>query len=109
LGYMFHGSCRKVSRVLSLALEPISRSAVHYLAGKLSEVRAAEPRYRRCVAVDETRLRVKKSYVYVWSAVDVDSKELLALEASYGRSCLNAPSIPQESIKDVYRQAVGIG
>ncbi|MCL7389982.1 MAG: hypothetical protein LZ173_08670, partial [Thaumarchaeota archaeon] len=28
--------------------------------------------------------------VYVWSAVDVDSKELLALEASYGRSSLNA-------------------
>jgi transposase-like protein len=28
--------------------------------------------------------------LYIWSAVDVDSKELLALEASYGRSCLNA-------------------
>jgi transposase-like protein len=36
------------------------------------------------------QLRVKKSYVYIWYAVDVDSKELLALEASYGRSCLNA-------------------
>jgi hypothetical protein len=32
LDYMFHGSCRKVSKVLSLALEPISKSAVHYLA-----------------------------------------------------------------------------
>jgi transposase-like protein len=107
---MFHGSCRKVSRVLSLALEPISKSAVHYLAKKVSEIRVAkEPRYRRCIAVDETKLRVKKSYVYVWSAVDVDSRELLALEASYGRSCLNAPSIPEESIEDVYRQAVGIG
>jgi transposase-like protein len=30
------------------------------------------------------------SYVYIWSAVDVDSRELLALEASYGRSSLNA-------------------
>jgi transposase-like protein len=28
--------------------------------------------------------------LYIWSAVDVDSKELLALEASYGRSSLNA-------------------
>jgi putative transposase len=28
----------------------------------------------------------------VWSAVDVDSRELLALEASYGRSSLNALS-----------------
>jgi hypothetical protein len=46
-----------------MGLEPISKSAVHYLAKRVSEVRAAEPRYRRCVAVDETRLRVKKSYV----------------------------------------------
>jgi hypothetical protein len=41
LDYMFHGSCRKVSRVLSLALEPISKSAVHYLAKRVSEVRVA--------------------------------------------------------------------
>jgi transposase-like protein len=74
---MFHGSCRKVSRVLSLDLEFISKSAVHYLAKRVSEVRVSkEPRYRRCIAVDETKLRVKKSYVYVWSAVDVDSREL---------------------------------
>jgi putative transposase len=88
---MFHGSCRKDSRVLSLAFEPISKSAVHYLAKKVSSVKiVAEPRYRRCIAVDETKLSVKGVHVYVWSAVDVDSKELLALEASYGRSSLNA-------------------
>jgi transposase-like protein len=90
---MFHGGCRRVSRVLSLALEPISKSAAHYLARKVSEVRVAtEPRYRRCIAVDETKLKlsVKGVHVYVWSDIDVDSRELLALEASYGRSCLNA-------------------
>jgi putative transposase len=100
LDYMFHGSCRKVSKVLSLALEPISKSAVHYLAKKVSEIRVArEPRYRRCIAVDETKLRVKKSYVYIWSAVDVDSKELLALEASYGRSSLNALAFLKKALR----------
>ena len=55
LDYMFHGSCRKVSMVPSLSLEPISKSAVHYLAKRISEIRVAkEPRYRRCIAVDET-------------------------------------------------------
>jgi transposase-like protein len=89
----------KVSRVLSLALEPISKSAVHYLARKVSEIRVAkEPRYRRCIAVDETKLR-NPMYVYVWSAVDVDSKELLALEASYGRSSLNALSFLKKSLR----------
>jgi len=57
---MFHGSCRKASKVLSLALEPISKSAVHYLAKKVSEIRVArEPRYRRCIAIDKTKLSVK--------------------------------------------------
>jgi transposase-like protein len=94
---MFHGGCRKVSKVLSLALEPISKSAVHYLAKKVSSVK--EPRYRRCIAVDETKLSVKGVYVYVWSAVDVDSKELLALEASYGRSSLNALAFLKKALR----------
>ena len=97
---MFHGSCRKVSRVLSMGLEPISKSAVHYLARKVSSVKIAkEPRYRRCIAVDETKLSVKGVYVYVWSAVDVDSRELLALEASYGRSSLNALSFLKKALR----------
>jgi transposase-like protein len=85
---------------LSMGLGPISKSAVHYLAKKVSEIRVArEPRYGRCIAVDETKLRVKKSYVYIWSAVDVDSRELLVLEASYGRSCLNALSFLKEALR----------
>ncbi|MEM4383380.1 MAG: hypothetical protein QXH32_02335 [Candidatus Caldarchaeum sp.] len=34
--YLFHGSCRKVAKVLSLAVEPVSKSTVHDLAGKVS-------------------------------------------------------------------------
>jgi transposase-like protein len=83
-----------------MALEPISKSAVHYLAKRVSEIRVSkEPRYRRCIAVDETKLSVKGVHVYVWSAVDVDSKELLALEASYGRSSLNALSFLKKALK----------
>jgi transposase-like protein len=97
---MFHSSCRKVSKVFSIALGPISKSAVHYLASRVSEIRVSkEPRYRRCLVVDETKLRVKKSYVCMWSAVDVDSRELLALEASYGRSRLNALAFLKKALK----------
>jgi putative transposase len=94
---MFHGSCRKVSKVISMALEPISKSAVHYLAKKVSSVK--EPKVRICIVVDETKLSVKGVYVYVWSAVDVDSRELLALEASYGRSSLNALTFLKKALK----------
>ncbi len=48
------------------------------------------------MAVDES---VKGVWVYVWSAVDVDSGELLALEASYGRSCLNALKFLKKALK----------
>ena len=73
-------------------MEPISKSTVHEFARKVSTMIkiAREPRYRRCIAVDETKLRVKKSYVYVWSAVDVDSGEVLAVYASRSRNMLIA-------------------
>jgi hypothetical protein len=60
---MFHGGCRKVSKVLSMVLEPISKSAVHYLAKRVSEIRVSkEPRYRRCIAVDETKTWILGNY-----------------------------------------------
>jgi transposase-like protein len=97
---MFHGGCRKVSKVLSMVLEPISKSVVHYLAKKVSSIKVSrEPRYGRCIAVDETKLSVKGVHVYVWSAVDVDSKELLALEASYCRSSLNALTFLKKALR----------
>jgi len=60
---------------------------------------ASKPRYRRCIAVDETKLCVKGVWVYVWSAVDVDSGGLLALDVSYGRSCLNAIIFLEKALK----------
>jgi len=58
----------KVSRVLSLVLESISKSTVHELARIVSSrvVLASKPGYRRCVAVDETKLSVKcvSNYMY---------------------------------------------
>jgi len=41
---MFHGSCGKASEVLSAAFEPISKSTVHELAKKTSEIKLAEER-----------------------------------------------------------------
>ena len=56
-----------MSKILSIALEPISKSGVHYLARIVSSnvVVASKPGYRRRIAVDEAKLRVKKVCVYV--------------------------------------------
>jgi len=64
---MFHGSCRKISRILSFSLEPISKSDVHYLARIVSSkiIIASKPRYRRCIAVEETKICIDKPIVIV--------------------------------------------
>lgn len=73
---MLHGGCRRVSKALSMAMEPVSKPTVDGLAEKISSrVKAiSETKYRRCMAVDGTKLRVEKACVHAWSAVDVGLK-----------------------------------
>ena len=41
------------------------------------------PRERRLIAVDETVEKVNGREVYVWAAIDVDTRELLAIKATW--------------------------
>ena len=51
---------------LSIVLEPINNSTLHDLARRVSQNIniniAYEPRYRQCIAVDKTKLKVKKAW-----------------------------------------------
>ena len=44
---------------------------------------------RKVVAIDETMLKIKGRQVFVWAAIDTDTRELLAVYASYYRSNIN--------------------
>jgi transposase-like protein len=59
---------------------------VHALRGIVSHVPRRE---RKIVAMDETKLKIHGRQVFVWAAIDADSKELLAVYASYYRSHIN--------------------
>ncbi len=60
LEYIFHGSCRKTSKVLSTAFEPISKSTAHELAN--NEIKLAEERKERLIiAVEEIKLKLTLS------------------------------------------------
>jgi putative transposase len=59
---------------------------VHALKGLMSRVPRRE---RRVVAMDETKLKIHGRQVFVWAAIDVETKELLAVYASYYRSHIN--------------------
>jgi putative transposase len=60
---------------------------VHALRGIVSRVPKRE---RKLVAIDETKLKIKGRQVFVWAAIDdADTRELLAVYASYYRSSIN--------------------
>jgi transposase-like protein len=59
---------------------------VHALKGIVSPVPRRE---RKIVAMDETKLKINGRQVYVWAAIDTDTRELLAVYASYYRSHIN--------------------
>jgi transposase-like protein len=48
-----------------------------------------QKRERRVVAMDETKLKLQGREVFIWAAIDIDTKELLSLYASYQRSSIN--------------------
>ncbi|MFQ6134859.1 MAG: DDE-type integrase/transposase/recombinase [Nitrososphaerales archaeon] len=67
-----------------------SHVAVHYWFHKLRGLlQDGPPKRRRCIAVDETKLKEDGCQLFVWAAIDVDTKELLAVYVSYQRSSLN--------------------
>ncbi|MEM3125648.1 MAG: DDE-type integrase/transposase/recombinase, partial [Candidatus Caldarchaeum sp.] len=69
-----------------------SRESVREWSHRLMRVFKPERRRRRIVAVDETVEKVSGRIVYLWSAIDVDTGEIIALYVSRGRSILNAPT-----------------
>jgi transposase-like protein len=49
-----------------------------------------ERKYRKCVAVDETKLKLNGRQLFVWAAVDVKTKEVLACRISWQRNIMQA-------------------
>jgi len=46
--------------------------------------------YRRCIAVDETKIKLVGKQLIIWAARDVDTKEVLSFRCSFTRSSLDA-------------------
>jgi len=83
--YFFGLSLRKISLFMSL-FEEISHESVrkyyHRIKYILKEPRRKE---RKLIAVDETIIRVGDRKVFVWAAIDVETKECLGIWVSIAR------------------------
>jgi transposase-like protein len=49
-----------------------------------------EQKPRKRIAVDENELTVNSATIYVWGAVDLANKKVIAVWFSLGRNCLEA-------------------
>jgi putative transposase len=76
---------------LQTGIIPACYRSVHYWVQQLKCITSRVPkRVRRFVAIDETKQKVNGRQLFVWSAIDIESKELLAVYASYQRSSFTA-------------------
>jgi len=86
----FDLSLRKTSDYLSL-FEEISYESVRIYYHKLKTVlKHPRKKKRRLVAIDETKIKLEKKLIFVWAAIDVDTKECLAIWASESRGSFEA-------------------
>jgi transposase-like protein len=67
-----------------------SRESVRRWFHRFSRLFSVGRRFRNTIAVDETVVKMHGLRAYVWSAVDVDSGEILAVYASRSRNMLIA-------------------
>ena len=63
---------------------------VMFLGGFEQVTVNVEAKHRQMVAVDETRIKADGEWCYVWAAIDVDTRELLAVRVSWRRNIHHA-------------------
>jgi len=84
------GLSYRVKTYQTRVIEAIHVSAlrwVHALKNVASHLPRSE---RKIMAIEETKLKIRRRQFFVWSPIDVESKELLATYASYQRSSYTA-------------------
>lgn len=65
---------------------------------------------RRTVALDETKIKINGEEAFIWGAIDVETKEILALEVSWLRNGANSKWFLEDIMKKCkyYRQTLFI-
>ncbi|MCD6130991.1 MAG: IS6 family transposase [Candidatus Hydrothermae bacterium] len=71
-------SYRKTKKILNL-LENLSHESVRKWYKKCKELFDVKRRVRRAVAVDETKVKIENNQIYIWNAIDVDDRSILAV------------------------------
>ena len=82
-------SYRKTSAVLN-DMESFSYEAVRQWYTRCHDLFSVERGNRKAVAVDETKVKIEHKQIYIWNAIDVDKKVILAMHISITRTSFDA-------------------
>ncbi len=97
--YFYRLSLRKASKLIS-HFQKISHESIRTYYHRIKRIlKPPEKKKRRLIAIDETKLKLENRYIFVWSAIDTDTKECLAVWATEGRSSFHAYAFLKEVLK----------
>ena len=91
-------SLRNCSMVLS-SFEPISHESVRLWHHKSSALFTVEKRYREVIAVDETKIKIHGKWHLLWTAINIDTWEILGVWITQGRCSLEAYSFLKQVLQ----------
>ena len=99
---------RDTSKILGV-IETSSYEAVHYWYKQFQDLFAIGSKERRSIALDETKVKREKKQVYLWTAVDVDTKEVLGVYISESRTDLDTYSFLKKCLCFCINKPIIIG
>jgi transposase-like protein len=103
----FGMSCRKTAEVLSFFDEASYEAARQWYHRAHELLSAPQKRCRSVIAIDETKIKVKRTWYFLWAAVDTENREPLGIEITPTRdgrdahrfirhvlkTCTNTPTV----------------
>ena len=81
-------SYRKTSKILR-DFESFSYEAVRQWYHKCKDLFIVKKKWRRAIAIDETKVKLENKQIYVWNAIDIDEGTILAVHVSTTRTSID--------------------
>ena len=69
--------------------EKFSREALRQWHHKFAQLFTNSRKYRCCIAIDETKIKIGDEWYYVWAAIDVDTWEILGVTVTKWRTSID--------------------
>jgi transposase-like protein len=76
---------RRISKIVDKAKSSVHEWTLKFRENLNIEVKRKK---RRCIAIDETKIKVNKMWYYVYAAIDVDTRELICMKVYTSRNYL---------------------